>query len=141
MKFILNSPDVVNNLIRKLTQLKFDGSMPIFEADVKEYKKNRSIAQNRLMHGWFLQISKERQEAGHKIYTPKVWKEYFKTMFLGEEVIELPNGKFKIQSIRTRDLNTKEMTEFLEKVDHYAGSELEIQLFHPDDYNYAMGIK
>ena len=59
--------------------------------------------------------------------------------FLGQ-VPSLVMGKRIVTTKKTSELSVKEFAELLEKVDHYAGSELEIILTHPEDiYLEAMG--
>ena len=141
LKFILNSKQAVNDVINRLLNVDISENKPLLEVTVTKYKANRSLSQNKLLHMWFAQIAKDVYESGGKPYTPEVWKYYLKQMFLGEDVIELPDGKMKIEVKGTSKLNTKEMTDFLENIDHFCGSELNVQLHHPGDYQLAMGIK
>ena len=67
-----------------------------------------------------LQEIAEQVWVDSKQFSMEIWKEYYKRMFLG--VIELPNGQ--IMAIPTRDLNTKECAEFMQKVEAHAISEL-----------------
>ena len=141
MKFILNDRKIINEVINRLLNVDLGENTPLLCVDVTKCNNNRSLAQNRLLHMWFSQIAKDTHASGGKPYTAEIWKYYFKQMFLGEDVIELPDGKMKIEVKGTSKLNTKEMTDFLENIDHYAGSELNIQLHHPGEYNLAMGVK
>lgn len=141
MIYILRNKKITQNLIERLNNIVYGDGRFIYQCNLKEHRSNRSDAQNRMMHAWFMQIAMERMEAGDKIRTPKVWKIYLKQQFLGEESIEMPDGTRRNELRHTSDLNTKEMSEFLEKVDHYAGAELCVQLIHPVDYSYAMGGK
>ena len=69
------------------------------------------------------------------------WKELLKEKFLGFDMIELPDGTIKAITKHTSDCSTKELTEFLEKIDHYAVTELGLMLPKPDDLWWeAMGI-
>lgn len=60
-------------------------------------------------------------------YTVEAWKEYFKELFGEIEVLETPNGpvsRYKSFSKYTVD----EMRKFMDAMNHYCGSELEIFL-------------
>lgn len=108
---------------------------------IEEYVRNRSGAQNRLMHMWFNKISEHCFFTFGKINSPEEWKEWFKEEFLGFDVMNLPNGKTKDVTKKTSDCNVNELTTFLEKIDFYAVTELELLLPKPDDiYWEAMGI-
>jgi len=117
---------------------------------VAPYVKDRSSAQNRLMHMWLTDINDRAHEVTGKCYGVEAWKLFFKDLFLGYEIVEVPkfllNGIFAKASDKkgklksTADLNTKEFTEFLEKIDHWAIDNLELQLPYPDDlFQEAMG--
>ena len=141
LKFILNSREVVNNVINRLLNVDISENTPLLCVEVSKCSDSRSKAQNRLMHSYFLQVSKARHLAGHNKYSPKVWKEFFKLEFLGEELIDLPGGRQILRTRRTRDLKVKEMCDFIDNVDNYAGSELNVFLHHTADYEIAMGVK
>ena len=112
------------------------------QVTISEYRMTRSIAQNRLMHKWFNVISEHWLLTTGEAFSAVAWKEQLKRMFLGFDEIELPNGGFIHNTKQTRDCNTKELTEFLEKVEAWAATEINCQLPHPDDYYYlAMGYK
>lgn len=45
------------------------------------------------------------------------WHEYFKEKLLGAKEIMLPNGKTRVMSESSADLDTKEFSEFMDKVE------------------------
>jgi hypothetical protein len=103
--------------------------------DIKPYKKNRSLAQNKLYWKWITcigdSIGYESDEL-HAIMADK---------FLHDEIVEYGGKQIKKDKSTSR-LNTKEFTEYLEKIDRFAASELGIVLPSPEDLYYeAMGIK
>jgi hypothetical protein len=115
---------------------------PVQVLTIKPYVKNRSLAQNRLLHLWINCIKDHWLESTGEIYSAEAWKEQLRQDFLGIESFGMPNGYIATRTRRTRDLNVKEFTEFLEKIDAYAATELELVLPHPDDLWWeAMGIK
>lgn len=107
-------------------------SEPLMEVVIRPHKSQRSIAQNALLHAWMKEVSVQYAESHGKFYSPEMWKEYFKRIHLGEETIEVA-GKAKTITKKSRDLKVKEMTEFLEFIDHFCGSEMSIFLPHPED--------
>jgi hypothetical protein len=112
------------------------------QVTISEYRMTRSIAQNRLMHQWFNLIAEHWHSSTGESFTPMAFKELLKRKFLGFDLVDLPDSQKLAQTKRTRDCNTKELTEFLEKVEAWAATEINCQLPHPDDYYYlAMGYK
>ena len=106
---------------------------------VEVYKKNRSLAQNNLLWMWMTQLSNEYGLKTGKFYDPEVWKLQMCKQFLEMKHMEWPNGDEWEEIRGTSKLKTDEFSKFLENVDHFVGSEYEIQLNHPDDlYHEAM---
>ena len=138
MKYICRTQSDLEYIRLNLLSMSLD--KPV-EITIKEYVKNRSHAQNRLMHDWFNKMSEHYFLTTGESYAPLAWKELLKEKFLGFDMIELPDGTIKAITKHTSDCNTKELTEFLEKIDHYAVTELGLMLPKPDDlYWEAMGI-
>lgn len=138
MKYICRTQSDLENVRLNLLSMSLD--KPV-EITIKEYVKNRSHAQNRLMHDWFNKMSEHYFLTCGESYAPLAWKELLKEKFLGFDMIELPDGTIKAITKHTSDCNTKELTEFLEKIDHYAVTELGLMLPKPDDLWWeAMGI-
>ncbi len=106
-----------------------------WSVDIKPYKKNRSLSQNKMYWLWITcigdSIGYERDEL-HAIMADK---------FLPDEIVEYGGKQIKKDKSTSR-LNTKEFTEYLEKIDRFAAAELGIVLPSPDDLYYeAMNIK
>ena len=114
-----------------------ESALPL-RVEVKAYKKNRSLAQNRLLHLWMAELSKHWHESTGELFAPDVWKLQVKRQFLGEEVIELPGGKQVEQVRKTSRLNTQEFTDFLQMIEIWAADDLECFLPRPDEYYEAM---
>ena len=139
--FILDNERKLAELTGKLGRIKPGSNQPVYKITVEEYKENRSLAQNRLLWVWMKEVSEQHHASGGKLVSDEIWHEYFKELLLPAQVVEL-RGQFIKQRKSTRKLNTKEFTQYLENIDHYCGSELEVQLPHPEDIYYsAMGIK
>jgi len=108
---------------------------PLMEVVIREYRKNRTLAQNRLLMLWCREISLHEYQATGNLWEAEAWKLWLKRRFLGEEAVEV-NGEVITQIRQTSKLDTKEFSEFLELVDHWAGSERDLNLTHPDDLYY-----
>ncbi|MEY4718462.1 MAG: hypothetical protein RL563_1080 [Pseudomonadota bacterium] len=106
--------------------------------EVKAYKKNRSLAQNRLLHMWMKCLADHWHQSTGELFSPDAWKIQCKRQFLGEEVVELPGGKLLEQVRKTSELNTQEFTDFLEQIEIWAADDLECLLPRPDEYYEAM---
>lgn len=95
----------------------------------KKHKAQRSYQQNRLMWMWLDILS---EETGH---TPLDLHEILKVKFLGTETRTLGGEQFVIAK-STTTLNTKEFTDYLEKM-RDLGNTMEIRLPLPDDLRWA----
>jgi hypothetical protein len=105
-------------------------------ADVKEGKERRSIPQNDLYWFWLTFLENE-SETG---YTKDEFHEFFKYEYLGEyyETLLINGntwGYYKFPS--TTDLNTKQFSEYMDKVERFANTELKVSLPHPEDLGFA----
>ena len=141
MKQVLNAQSDINTLIGKLTRITFNGSMPVYQVEVKEYKATRSIAQNKLYWMWMGELSQKYEETYGKRNSPEAWSEYMKQQYLNSDIIQVHGEVIKMQKTTTK-LNTKEFTDYLEKIDMFCSNDLNIILPHPEDMYYsALGIK
>ena len=129
--FILKSPEIRNNAINFINALNIDHRE--YSVEVKQYRKNRSNAQNRLLWSWIGIIS---DETG---YTPDELHEYLKTRLLGVEEKTIMGHDIFIPKSTTK-LTALEFTQYLEKIEMLA-MEMGINLPHPSDYSYIMGAK
>ena len=140
MKFILNSREVVNNVINRLLNVDISADKPLLCVEVSKCTNNRSLAQNRLYWLYMSQISKGYDLSHGKQHSPETWSEYFKHQFLDSKIIEV-RGEVIKQTKTTTKLNTKEFTDYLERIDIYCADELGVMLHHPIEYQLAMGVK
>lgn len=112
------------------------------QVKIELFIKNRSLKQNKLLHMWLTMINNHVFETTGKSHGVDAWKLFFKKHFLGVDVIRMPDGSWHEQIRKTSRCNTKELTEFLERIDAWANSEIDLILPHPDDiYFEAMGLK
>lgn len=107
------------------------------QVDIKEYKRDRSLAQNRLMWSWYGVIGKDLG------YDPEDLHEEMKARVLGVErrMVQGPEGSIELVIPKsTSKLKVNEMSRFLEAIEVLASS-LGITLPHPDIYDVAFGRK
>jgi hypothetical protein len=90
------------------------------------YKRNRSLEQNKLYWKWIGEICVTRGWGKNVVH------EALRDNFISPRFEEGPNG---LQEYRpsTKDLNTAEMSEYLEKVSAFAATEFGVFVTHPED--------
>ena len=116
MKFICHKQEDIEEVQSALSTVSLE--KPI-EVTIKEYTLTRTEAQNRLMHMWFNAISEHVYLTQDVIFSPEIWKDELKEKFLGFDFVERPSGKIVAKVKKTSKCSVKELSEFLEKVDHY----------------------
>ena len=88
--------------------------------------RKRTAPQNRRYwgRGVLAQIAEQATVNG-KLYSAETWHEQFKRQFIG--VIELPSGEVIGKS--SKDLSTAEFSEFCQKVEAYAATDLGVTFY------------
>ena len=127
MKYILVDDDRRENAIDHLLGL--DLKKPV-EVHIKDYKRNRTKSQNDTLWMWYKPI------AEHFGYTPTELHEVMKVRFLGTVEYKV-DGQLLIKPKSTTKLSTKEMAEFLTKVQMLAVTN-NIRIPMPDDLKFVM---
>lgn len=100
-----------------------------FFAEVKIWRKKRSLPQNKLYWAWLRCIAKD----GETGYTEEELHEYFKKRFLNWREKEIFGDSISIVKSST-ELNTKEFTDYLDKI-HVLMAGIGIRLPLPGDYD------
>jgi ribosomal protein L39E len=95
--------------------------------ELKVDRDTRSNRQNKYYWGVVLNILSE-----HTGFTPEEMNEYLKGLVLNYTK-DLPNGGYADLVRSTKDLDTKEMEEFLEKVRRFSAQELDCQIPEPNE--------
>ena len=95
--------------------------------EIKTYQKNRSLEQNRLIHALFREMARAWDETRGEYYSPDAWKLLLKDKFIGSEPFALPDKSVRWELKSTADLNSKELSEFVEHIYRFA-VEHDIQL-------------
>lgn len=115
-------------------RLTFDQELPYlfstlangtYSITVKKVQEKRSIAQNDLMWMWMTCIQNETDTPKDEVYMYYCKKFLMRTVKVGEKMERI--------YMTTSKLNTEQMTEFLNKVQADALSELGIRLPTPQD--------
>ena len=74
----------------------------------------RSLDSNR--YYWAVLGDISEQVVPGRSYEPSVYHEYFRTLFLPERMVELPDGSIKMLEPSTSELNQSSFSEYVEKV-------------------------
>lgn len=117
--FILTNPNDICKLTNLLNDLDLSYKWKVVLTKVKPI---RSISQNKLYWSWLNLIADELGYDKEDLHL------YFRQMFLGDKMINW----IRIP-ISTAGLDTKQFTDYLEKIRKFAQDELNIRLPLPDD--------
>ena len=103
----------------------------------REKQDDRSLQQNKFYWGVVLKEISEQARIGGSNYTAEAWHELFKQTFLGYEILKVRVAGRKRASVRRRlrstsKLKVKPMSEYLEKVQAHAATELGVVFSAPD---------
>lgn len=106
---------------------------------IQKYTNPRTLNQNALMHVWFDEITKRLKAMGFKVEDEPITESDVKLMmkhkFLGTKDIVRGSLVIPDQLVNTSDLDTGEMTHFMDQVYHWA-MEKKIYLPIPQDCEY-----
>lgn len=109
--------------------------------NAKYWKAQRRDAQNKLLHMWLHEIAQQWCETHGECFSMEAWKIDIKERFLWYETIDTPSGEKQV-IVSTADLGVEEFSEFLQKIEWYATSELELNITKTgDDYDISYGRK
>ena len=142
-RFILRNPDIrarAAEFVAGLPVPRSDNDAPPWEVLVQPYRRRRSMAQNRLYWMWVDAIRLHILDSTGKRFNKDELHEWLSSEFLPTKVVEI-GGKAHPVRTSTANLNTAEMRDYLESIEHWAGSDLQCMLPHPDDlWAEAMGV-
>lgn len=125
--FILRDNSILRNAINAL--LRLDLKKP-WALEIKEYKPQRTAAQNRLYWKWLGELS---EQTGHDT---EELHEYMKRRFLGAELKTILGVEIEVPK-STADLRVAPFAEFLTKIEVMAAQN-GYTLTQPLDYRLAM---
>lgn len=98
------------------------------------YRKDRVAEQNDLMWRWLRQIEQHGWIGGRQYKADPVWHELAKRELLPESCAKIPQKWATLPSgdqvlmMGTSDLNTKEMSDYLDRLGAWAANDLGIEL-------------
>lgn len=139
-RFVLTTIEQVQSLVYRFMKIDPRKNQPVYEVTVQEYKKNRSLSQNRLLWLWYKEIADHIKDSTGQIFSDEEMHDWFREKFLPTKFVEF-RGEIVKSRKSTKSLKVKEFTEYLEQIDFYCGSDLGLRLSHPDDlYWEAFGI-
>jgi hypothetical protein len=98
-----------------------------YTVEVKIKREQRSVNQNRLYFLWLSCLMDETGEHKDTLH------EYFKQHFLGVDERFVFNKYQIIVPKSTTGLDTKQMTDYLERIQQFANTELGVVLPNPED--------
>lgn len=129
---IIRSQEDKNKALNRISMLAMDKP---WQVEIKPYKKNRSLAQNKLYWKWMKIIGNQLGYESEEIHAIMADK------FLTDRFVEYGGKQIK-RDKSTSKLNTKEFTDYLQRIDRFVAQELGIVLPVPDDQYYEIfGIK
>ena len=97
-----------------------------FDVSVKLHREKRTVDQNRLLFLWIGCVSHETGYFKDEVH------EIFKKKFLGTEVFEMWGER--VERLRsTANLDTKQFSQYLERIQQFASTEMGIILPNPRD--------
>ena len=96
-----------------------------WEVEVRPKTKQRSLSQNATIHMWFGIIADYTGDSEASV------KADIKAMLAPQVESKIKAGEFRPQD--TSEMRTTEMSEFMERLNAWATSELGLLLPHPDD--------
>lgn len=150
-RFVLRTERVKRNALAAVSQRQASASEP-WVVEIKPYRRDRSLAQNRLYWSWLRVIADHIEETGAAQVvdeesgevsegapiTPDDVHDWLKAAFLGRKVVRV-RGMIRRSARSTTSLTVAEFTDYLERIDMHCAQQLGLILPHPDEYNEAMG--
>jgi hypothetical protein len=126
----------ISNIEKKKAALDYLSRLPFIPemtVEIKPYKRNRSLAQNRLYWMWMHEM------AGYTGYDEQELHLLFRERWLGYEPVEI-KGRTVHTLKSTTELTVQQFTDYLNRVSRLAYY-LDVILPYPDDADLALGIK
>lgn len=99
-----------------------------WQVDVSFYKNTRTLRQNNTYWLWIQTIIDFLADSTGEQKTKREIDAWLLDMFAPMESFEIPNGKVIARQKSTSEMNTKEMAEYLDKIDVYFASNFDLLL-------------
>ena len=111
-------------LLQHIDELPLDRPLQI---TVEHFRKRNSLSQKALYFMWMTEIGDDTGHSKNEMH------HFFKREFLPPKVIEL-NGHVSEQPPSIADLTTVQMSEYMERIQAFAGTELALMLTSPGQW-------
>jgi hypothetical protein len=115
-----------------LERLKIDPERP-FVLSIEPYKKKRTLSQLALL--WVRHNEVAQAVADYTGYSAEDVHEILKAKFLKPRIVEI--GDTLVERYSTKGLTVQDMTEFMQKIESWAQTELGLLLAQPEDRRVA----
>lgn len=127
---MLITTQISNSCITHKALEKFEGLTVLCEV-IKWYPK-RSLQSNKYYWAILNQLVEATSE--HTGYTKDELHQSFKEMFLNTEFTNVLTGESKTRTKSTTELNSKDFSEYLEKVKLFCAEKFGIEILEPEQY-------
>lgn len=122
LQMVVASPNDVEAFYQAARAMPIDKPHVI---ELKPHRRKRTLDQNALYWMWLTELSRYLQDKGRKFATKEWCHDAMKHSFLGykrQELVDVTTGEVQVrQSLRsTRELNTGEMTFYLQQIEAWA---------------------
>lgn len=124
-KFNINNQETKNEVIKFIEGLLLD---KMWTVEVKRKTKRKTISQEGLYWIWCTAIG---EELG---YFKDDMHEVLKEKFLPPKVLEVGGEQYEVRSIK--GLSKEQMSAYMNMVDLWAGAEMGINLYRPEEAQY-----
>ncbi len=141
-RFILRpggDPQVMQSLLQAITQRNVEKE---WEVVIQPFKKTRTNLQNRAMHKYFTLLSESLSGGGYDVmHTLKQDAEIPWTPELVKDLLWRPIMQAMTEKFSTTDLETHEVSQIYDVLNHHLGQKLGIHVPFPVDEDKAAPIK
>lgn len=117
IRIILRSESDWNRLRSTFSEVR--NAPLLYEVVVREVRAKRSIEQNARYWALLNAIADFVEDENSKLYSPETWHEYFKTRFIGKDVI-LVDGEPELIAKSTTKLTIMEFGDYMQEVEVWA---------------------
>lgn len=126
-RFIMRNEHIKRRVVYTINGVQVDPEN-LYEVIIRPYKRNRSAAQNRLLHMWLGIIAKD---TGYSVNDLRY--ELSKALLEPRTYTDKITGEIKRRVPSTTELKVDEFSRFLDDIDRFANQEMSIRLPRPDD--------
>jgi hypothetical protein len=110
---------------------------PMQEVIIRDYRKDKTLAQLGYLFGVvFTEIQKHIEDSQGDFYTTEELYDWFIDEY-GESRVVTLHGKPKVVKLTASGMNTKEMSEFTERVIMHAAEHMGLAISPPEERRYG----